>query len=164
MLDAIKKFLAGATAPPGAPGGQGAPGAPGSTSGEDDLRVAACALLLELAHADDTFTPEEQRHIEEALGRHFDLSPEDGRGLVALAEERRRAAIDLHQFTSLVTRQYDEGQRMVLAEIMWRVVYADGELSRHEEELMRKIAYLLDLRPGYLAAARKRAAPPDPTL
>ena len=160
MLDAIKRFLAGATAP------AAAPGAPGGTGGEHDLKVAACALLLELAHADDTFSAEEQRHIEEALGRHFDLSPEEGNGLLALAEERRRAAIDLHQFTSLVTRQYDEGQRMVLAEIMWRVVYADGELSRHEEELMRKIGALLDLKPGYLASARKRAAPPppDPTL
>lgn len=157
MLEAIRRFLAGAT-------GQGAPlPAEATASGAgvegDELKVAACALLLELAHSDDTFSPEEQRHIEEALGRHFDLSPEEGRGLLALAEERRQEAIDLHSFTRLVVTRYDEGQRMVLAEIMWRVVYADGELSRHEEDLMRKIAFLLDLKPGYLAAARKRAAP-----
>ena len=46
---------------------------------------------------------------------------------------------------------------MVLAELLWRVVYADGELSRHEDYLARKIANLLDLRPGYLSEARNRA-------
>lgn len=153
MLEAIRRFLEGKG------GGEGA----AAPDPDEELRVAACALLLELAHADDTFSPEEQRLIEEALGRHFGLGAEEGRGLLALAEERRREAVDLHAFTRLVTARYDEGQRLVLAEIMWRVVDVDGELSRHEEELMRKIARLLDLRPGYLAAARRRPAP-DPEV
>ncbi|MEO6462305.1 MAG: TerB family tellurite resistance protein [Candidatus Eisenbacteria bacterium] len=149
MLDAIRRFLSGS----------GDPGRAAQPNPDDELRVAACALLLELAHSDDTFSPEEQRLIEESLGRHFGLSPEEGRGLLALADERRREAIDLHAFTRPLIARYDEGQRMVLAEIMWRVVDADGEFSRHEEAMMRKIASLLDLRPGYLAAARKRVAP-----
>lgn len=149
MLDAIRRFLSGT----------GSTESAGPADPDEELRVAACALLLELAHSDDTFSPEEQRLIEESLGRHFGLSPEEGRGLLALAEERRREAIDLHTFVRPLTARYDEGQRMVLAEIMWRVVDADGEFSRHEEAMMRKIASLLDLRPGYLAAARKRAAP-----
>ena len=147
MLEAIRRFFAGAET-----AGAAAP------DPDQELRVAACALLLELAYSDDTFSPEEQRLIEESLGRHFSLSPEESRGLMALAEERRRAAIDLHEFTRLVSQRYDEGQRTVLAELMWRVVDADGELTRHEEALMRKVASLLDLRPGYLAAARKRGA------
>ena len=105
------------------------------------------------------FSHEEQRLIEESLGRHFGLSAEEGRGLIALAEERRKQAIDLHEFTRIVSTRYDEGQRMVLAELMWRVVDADGALSEHEDALMRKIASLLDLRPAYLAAARRRPAP-----
>ncbi len=158
MIDAIKKFLAGSAAPvAGAAAGGGAAPA-------DELRVAACALLLELAHADDTFSLDEQHQIEQALGHHFDLTPEEGKELIALADERRKTAIDLHQFTHRIAQQYDEGQRTVLAEIMWRVVYADGNLSQHEEGLLRKIGSLLDLKPGYLASARKRAAPaPPPT-
>jgi uncharacterized tellurite resistance protein B-like protein len=124
-----------------------------------DLQVAACALLLELAHADDEFSADERRHIEDALARHFGLSPEAALELMALAEDRRGEAADLHQFTSVIAKQYDEGQRMVLAEVLWGIVYADGELSRHESYLMRKLANLLELRPGYLAEARKRVAP-----
>ena len=121
------------------------------------LRVAACALMLEMAHADAEFTAEEQAHIEEALVRHFQLDAETARDVMSAADRARREAADLHQFTSVIDQHYDEGQRMVLAELLWRVVYADGELSRHEDYLASKIANLLDLRPGYLSEARNRA-------
>lgn len=122
------------------------------------IQVAACALMLELAHADEEFTDEEQDHVQDALMRHFVLPPETARELMALAEEERRQAVDLFQFTSLITESYDEGRRMVLAEVLWGLVFSDGKLARHEDYLMRKLAHLLDLKPGYLATARKRAA------
>ena len=40
----------------------------------------------------------------------------------------------------------------------WGLILADGQIARHEAYLLRKIANLLDLEPGYLSAARKRAA------
>lgn len=121
------------------------------------LRVAACALLLELAHADDQFTEDERRHIEDALVRHFAIPAETARELMALAEQERSEATDLYQFTSLINANYDEGQKMVLVEVLWGVVHADGKLSKHEDYLMRKLAILLELRPGFLNEARKRA-------
>ena len=151
MLDRIRDFLAGRAERP-------RPGAAGESS-VHRLDVAVCALLLEIAHADDVFTAEEKQNIEEVMARHFDLSPEAAGELMALAEQWRSEAVDLYQFTSVITANYDEGQRMVLAEALWRVVYADGRLSSHEEYLMSKLAILLDLRPGYLTAARKRAMP-----
>jgi uncharacterized tellurite resistance protein B-like protein len=45
---------------------------------------------------------------------------------------------------------------MVLAEIMWGLVYSDGDLASKEDYLMRKICNLLRLEPGYLAEARQR--------
>jgi uncharacterized tellurite resistance protein B-like protein len=151
MLDAIKRVLAG----------QVGPRRPTAAEESDDqrVRIAACALLLEIAHADGEFSTEERRHIEEALTRHFDLAPEAARELMAHAADQRREAVDLHQFTSFITKHYDEGQRMTLAEVLWRVVYADGRLSEHEDYLMQKLARLLDLRPGYLNIARARALP-----
>ena len=151
MLEKLRRVFAGRAATPHA-------GTP-ARADANELQVAACTLLLELAHADDEFSPAERRQIEEALVRHFDLDREAAVELMALAQDRLGQATDLHQFTSVIARHYDEGQRMVLAEVLWRVVYADGELSRHESFLMRKLANLLELRPGYLAEARRRAAP-----
>ena len=151
MRDAIRSFFSRTTRRPPSSAPEDA---------NESLRIAACALLLEIAHADDEFTPDERRHIEEALGRHFDLPAESVRELIELAEEKRRRSTDLYQFTAVINESYDEGQRMALAEVLWRVVFADGQLSRHESYLMQKLANLLDLRPGYLAEARKRSGAP----
>ncbi len=152
MLEAIKRFFGHNLAPTPVPAGAE------ETSGRGDrLALAACALLLELAHADDEFTQDERRHIEETLTHHFAMPADAVQELIRLADEERQRAVDLYQFTSLITASYDEGQRLLLAEIMWRVVFADGSLARHESYLMRKLSNLLELRPGYLAEARSRA-------
>ena len=153
MLESIKRFFESHLAPADSRASE----VPDAGDDRDRLALAACALLLELAHADREFSAVEREHIEESLQRHFDLSLEAVQELIRLAEEERSHAVDLYQFTSLMTASYDEGQRMVLAEVMWGLVYADGELASHEDYLMRKLSTLLELRPGYLAAARKRA-------
>lgn len=122
------------------------------------LHVAACALLLELAHADDEFTDGERMHIEAVLRRHFDLDEDTAQELIALAQLERAEAIDLYQFTRLIRDSYDLGQKTLLAEIMWGLILTDGEIAAHEAYMLRKIANLLDLKPGFLSEARKRAA------
>ena len=104
----------------------------------------------------------EQAHLERVLERHFSLRPEAGRALMALADEERRKAVDHFRFTSQLQKSYDTGQKMVLAEIMWGVVLADGKIAEHEHYLTRKISNLLDLEPGYLSAAKDAAARKNP--
>src|SRR5918995_4228564 len=134
------------------PAGPAEPGGPGS------VQLAACALLLELAHADGEFTAEEQQHIERTLVRHFGLDEATGAELLRLAEAERAQSLDHFQFTRLIATEYDLGQKMVLAEVMWGVILADGHLSDHETHLLRKMASLLQIEPGYLAEARRSAA------
>ena len=122
------------------------------------LHVAACALLLELAYADDNFTHDERAHIEAVLQRHFGLDAETAQSLIELADAERKASADLYQFTSLIRDSYDLGQKTLLAEIMWGLILTDGQIARHEGTLLRKIGNLLDLKPGYLAQARNAAA------
>lgn len=119
------------------------------------VRVAACALLLELAHADGEFSTQEQRHIEEALARHFGLDDDTTRELLALAAATRNQSIDHFSFTRVINQQFDLGQKMVLAEVMWGVILADGQVAEHEAYLVRKLGNLLDLAPAYLAQARQ---------
>ena len=124
----------------------------------DRVQLAACALLLELAHADSEFTAEEQRHIESNLVRHFGLDEATGAELLRLAEAERSQSLDHFQFTRLIATEYDLRQKMVLAEVMWGVILADGRLSDHEMHLVRKMASLMQLDPAYLAQARRTAA------
>jgi uncharacterized tellurite resistance protein B-like protein len=78
--------------------------------------------------------------------------------LIELAEKERRGSIDHFQFTRVLNERYDIGQKMVLAEVMWGLVLADGQIAEHEHYLTRKIANLLELEPGYLSTAKARAA------
>jgi len=146
MLDAIKSFF-GATMEPESPEKE---------VGEEDVRLAACALLIEIAYADDEFTEDESQHLLSAVRRQYGLDAGEAEQLLELAETARTNAVDLWQFTKLIKDNYSLGQKMVLVEVMWGLVYSDGELSSHEESLMRKVCHLLNLAPGYLAQVRKR--------
>lgn len=122
----------------------------------DAIRVAACALMLELAHADDEFSESERTHIEVVLRRHFALDEATALEIMQLAEAARERERGVHRFAALIRDQYDLGQKLLLAEILWGVVMADGAIARHEAYLLRRIGSLLDLESGYLARARSR--------
>ncbi len=147
MISAIKKFFSSSMTP------ASEAAAPEAAK---DIRLAACALLLELAYADDEFTADERQHLESAVRRQFGLDVIEAERLIELAQEARKEAVDLWQFTNLIAENYSTGQKMVLAEIMWGLVYSDGDLASKEDYLMRKICNLLRLEPGYLAEARQR--------
>ena len=145
MLDAIRSLFAGKeddqrTPPP-----------------VDPVHLAACALLLEIAYADGEFSEPERKHLEDVLARHFGLRKEDGQRLLEIAEEERQRSVDHFRFTSVLLRNYDLGQKMVLAEVMWGMVLADGEIAEHEHYLTRKISNLLELQPAYLSSAKAAA-------
>jgi uncharacterized tellurite resistance protein B-like protein len=148
MLEGIRRFVSERLVPPKT-------AEVARPSGPRPVELAACALLLELAHADGEFTPEEQQHIERTLMRHFGLDESIGAELMRLAEAERAQSLDHFQFTRLIATEYDLGQKMVLAEVMWGVILADGRLSDHEAHLVRKLASLMQLEPAYLSQARR---------
>ena len=149
MLEAIRRFVSERVV--------GAPNVP-AAAGPSRVQLAACALLLELAHADGEFSAEERQHIESTLIRHFGLDDATGAELMRLAESERAQSLDHFQFTRLIAAEFDLGQRMALAEVMWGVILADGKLSDHETHLVRKMASLMQLAPAYLSEARQAAA------
>ena len=158
LLDTIYSlFMARRDAPSPAAQQQPTPGSAPSPATEP-AALAACVLLLELAHADGEFSDAERTHLEQILERHFALPAESGRALLAEAERERQGSVDHFSFTQQIKREYDLGQKMVLAQAMWGLVLADGEISDHEHYLTRKISNLLDLEPGYSSAAKAAAA------
>ncbi len=148
MIDRIKAYFLREMAPPEDVSADG-PGA-------QELRIAACALLLEVANADDYFSEGERKHVRSLVRRHFGLKRDAADELIVLAEEERRGRVDLWGFTNLIRTHYSTGQKLVLAEAMWGVVLADGKLAAREDYIMRKISGLVGLETGYLAAARRR--------
>jgi uncharacterized tellurite resistance protein B-like protein len=121
------------------------------------LQIATAALLVEVARTDGGVTPVERESVLRAVRRHFDLSDDEATTLVDLAEEEVRQATDSYQFTSLVNRSFAPEQKERIVETMWAAAYADGELSAHEQHVMRKVADLLYVPQAAYIAAKMRA-------
>lgn len=153
MFDLLRRYLAPAPVVEPARGD-----APTPAPAEDPLRLAACALLVELARADGEFSEVERAHIAEILVREFQVTPPAARELMTAADASLREAVDLHQFTAVINARYGVTERAALAELLWSVVDSDGVLSQHEASLIRRMGGLLDLPPGALNAARARVA------
>lgn len=114
-------------------------------SEQDMLQLAAAALLIELSRADYQRDADEQRAIESALKNAFDLDEQQLQELIELAEEENQEAVSLYQFTSLIREHYSAEQRFELVKMLWQVAVADGEISKYEDHLIRKIADLIYL-------------------
>jgi len=120
------------------------------------IEVAACALLVEVAGMDDTFSIEEKGRIISLLKKEFSLSPEMAAELIELAELELRASTDLWQFTNLINESFTPEDKLRLMEMIWKIVYADGRLDKHEDYLAKKLARLLNLRRSEMIDAKLR--------
>jgi uncharacterized tellurite resistance protein B-like protein len=149
MLNSIRDFFERNIAAPAAAGGDG-----------HSIQLATAALLVEVARIDRESTPAERAIVERAIRDKFGLSEAETAELIGLAEAEMRQATDYFQFTSLVNRNFSAEQKQRVIEMMWRVAYADAELSAHENHLMRKIADLLHVPHGDYIAAKMRAQEP----
>lgn len=120
----------------------------------DPLRLATAAVLLEIAHADGTFTPAEDGNMTGFLSKQFGLSADDTRELVEAAEEIRKKTVDHFALTHYIRRNAPLSERVDIVKTMWRLAYSDGKLHEYETYLVRKLADLLGLEHHVMIEAK----------
>ncbi|MFQ5535439.1 MAG: TerB family tellurite resistance protein [Sphingomonadales bacterium] len=121
-----------------------------------DKKIAAAALLVEAARMDDRFADDERAAITKLLEGRFDLSREETTSLLAEAEQVQDRSLQLIRFTKTIKDHCSEHERVELVEMLWEVVYADGELHHYEANLLRRVAGLIYVSDRDRGAARKR--------
>ncbi|HYW31199.1 MAG TPA: TerB family tellurite resistance protein, partial [Gemmatimonas sp.] len=141
MLDSLRALLADSVpeVPP-----MDAPAVPG------DIRIAACALLLEMAYADGRMTADERKVVVRSLTRHFGVDERGAEELMQLAESELAETTEATSYTQQLVAEYDQDQRIMLAEMLREVASADGWLDQHEEALMGRCEMWLQVDPGSL--------------
>lgn len=107
------------------------------------LQLASAALMVEVLHADDTVLAVEENELRKILELRFQLSQAEVNALIELAHDEKHAATDYYAFTSLLNKHYSQQQKIDLIEDLWRLAFADDELDRYEEHLLRRLAELL---------------------
>jgi len=108
-----------------------------------ELQVATAVLLTEVMCADHQLDEREKKTILHILQEQFMLNDKQAIDLFAYAEAKTKEAVSLHAYTSQINQLLSHAQRAKLIENMWRVIYADDEIDKYEEHLIRRIAELL---------------------
>jgi len=124
---------------------------------EHQLQLATAVLLVEVSRSDSNMSQLERRSAFQTLQEKFALTEDEVARLFELAEREASEAHDLHRFTSRINAGFNDAQKLRIIQNLWRVVFADGQLSAHENHLMRRVADLLHVRPGVNMVAKLRA-------
>ncbi len=121
---------------------------------EHDVRVAACALFVEMARIDEKFTEAEMETILSIVQDRYGLSREHADALVAEADKELDNSLDLWQFARLINENYSTDEKIEIIETLWQMVFVDGKMDRYEHYLMNKLKNLLRLSHDQLIAAK----------
>jgi len=124
------------------------------------MLVATCALLLEMAAADGEFSEVEKEMIFGLLRDAYSLSDEHMKLLVESANQQLEQSIDLWRFTNLINQQAKPEEKLQVIEMIWKIAFTDGRLDEHEDYLVHKLATLLRLTHQELIEAKLKVIPP----
>ncbi len=152
MIDRLKRFLSNAVGPE----------KDIHTADDYKLSLATCALLVEMARIDESFTDQETAAILHILETQYGVSEGHSKALVAEAEKELEESVDLWQFAHLINDHYSREEKIRIIETLWQVVFVDGKLDQYEDYLMHKMANLLRLTHKELMDAKLKILHGEP--
>ena len=146
MFDRLRQLLSIPESPQGTP----------PRHSFEERQLAAAALMVEAATMDGTLGSDERVQIGRLVQDRFGLSADEAADLIAEAEQAVAASVQWHGFTSAIKHGFDHAERVELIEMLWEVVYADGQLHDYEASLLRRVTGLLYVSDRESGEARKR--------
>lgn len=118
-------------------------GQQGSALSENDIRMAAVALLVEVMMADHVIEDGEKQQLLKSTMSLLHLTREESEELIDHAVTRHKELVSLYDLTSVINQQFDQAGKLELIAHMWRVAYSDQQWDKYEEHIIRKVADLL---------------------
>jgi uncharacterized tellurite resistance protein B-like protein len=134
MLDGLRQFIADVVS---------ATAHQDRTFDDTGYRLAATALLVHVISLDGEPTEIEKRKLHGLIESRFGLDRGMADQLIASATLVEGEAVDLYHFTSVIMRSVNEEGRLRIVEMMWELVYADGQVSEFEDNVVWRAADLL---------------------
>jgi uncharacterized tellurite resistance protein B-like protein len=149
MLDGLRQFIADVVSP----------SAHADQKFDDTgYRLAATALLIHVISLDGEPSVIEKRKLHSLLESSFKLDPGTADKLIEQATLVEGEAVDLYHFTSVIMRSVDEAGRLRIVEMMWELVYVDGDVSEFEDNVVWRAADLLGVSSRDRINLKHRAA------
>ncbi len=124
------------------------------------LQVATATLLLEVVRADFEVQQSEMDKLWALLSSQFQLADSELEQILVEAKHEADHLVSLQHITRQLNEQFSEQEKTRVIEMMWEIVFADGNLDHYEEHLIRQVAELLYLPHSSFMQARHKAEPP----
>src|SRR6201997_4814067 len=133
MLDGLRQFIADVVSPH----------ASEPAFDDNSYQLAATALLIHVISLDGEPSEIEKRKLHSLIESRFGLDSGTADQLIKSATLVEGEAVDLYHFTSVIMREVNEEGRLRIVEMMWERVYAGGEVSEFEDNVVWRAADLL---------------------
>ncbi len=105
-----------------------------------------CAsLIIEVALADKVFDESEINLLKNMLLDTYSLKLDDANELIANAEKTVNESTSLYGYTREVNDNFDYQSKLDLLDQLWRMAFADGNIDKYEEHVVRKISDLIHI-------------------
>ncbi|MBA4251035.1 MAG: hypothetical protein C0425_09085 [Chlorobiaceae bacterium] len=120
----------------------------------DELQIATCALLIEIANADFLFSDEERGNVISMMKNIFSLNENEVSDLIELSEKKINDSVSIFEFTSIMNEKLNQQEKFELLKNFWRLVLIDNKLDSLENHLMKKIGATLNVSHQDLISAK----------
>ncbi|MDN3640614.1 TerB family tellurite resistance protein [Simiduia curdlanivorans] len=122
-------------------------------------KLAAIALLVEIAMADGSLDDQECASLKKAIEKSHNLTGGELDMLLENAKHEQRNATSSYTFTRVINDEFSAEEKFTLVQDMWAVAYADGNLDKYEEHAIRKLSELIHVPHNEFIRAKLLARP-----
>jgi len=107
------------------------------------INNACAALLIETALADKVFNDEELASMKQTLKIVYKVEEKDIDELIDESKKKVSESTSLYEYTRLINDLCNYEDKLRLTNNLWSIAFADQQLDKYEEYLIRKISDLL---------------------
>ena len=105
--------------------------------------LIAAILMIEVMKSDHHLDAREEQEFLTVLSTTFGLDEDSATELHELATSKAEESTSLFEFTAQINAHFSNEAKLSLIKNMWRIAFADGEIDRYEDGVIRQVSELI---------------------
>ena len=123
---------------------------------DNTVLISAISLMIEVSLADEIMDISEIETLKKVLLEEFDVSEANLDSLISDAKNNQNSSTSLYEFTRKINDEYEFNEKKNLILSMWKIAYADGNIDKYEEYVIRKVSDLIYIsHPDFIESKQK---------
>ena len=122
----------------------------------NSVLLSAISLMIEVSLADEIMDISELETLKKVLLNEFEVKENDLENLISDAKKNQNSSTSLYEFTRKINDEYEFDDKKNLILSMWKIAYADGNIDKYEEYVIRKVSDLIYIsHPDFIKSKQK---------